>query len=146
MVRKNIQTNINWLKEQLGIINKNINDFIRKSPELHKREKLLQTMTVIGRVVSGALLAYLPELGTLSRKKIPVLCGVAPLNRDSGKFRGRRTIWGGRGHVRRLIYMAAVSAIRWNPVISAFYQKLLEAGKPKKVAMVACIGTATPRA
>jgi transposase len=139
VVKSSLHTNINWLKEQLGIIDTDIDNFIRNNPDLQKREKLLRSMTGIGRVVSGSILAYVPELGTVSEKKVSALLGVAPLNRDSGKFRGRRAVWGGRGHVRSLLYMAALCATRRNPVISAFYQRLLEAGKPKKVALVACM-------
>ena len=89
--------------------------------------------------MSCSLLAGLPELGTLNRKKIAALVGVAPLNRDSGKFRGKRTVWGGRADVRRVLYMGTLVATRYNPVIKAFYQRLLQAGKPKKLALTACM-------
>lgn len=89
--------------------------------------------------MSLTLLAYLPELGTLNRKQIAALVGVAPFNRDSGTLRGRRTVWGGRARVRAALYMGAPVAARYNPVISAFYQRLLDAGKPKKLALTACM-------
>lgn len=138
-VRSSLRTHIDWLKEQLSLIDKDIDKFIQSNPELEERGKILRSMTGIGRVVCGSILAYVPEMGQLSDKKISALLGVAPLNRDSGRLRGRRTVWGGRGHVRSMLYMAALSATRRNPVISAFYQRLIEAGKPKKLALVACM-------
>ena len=93
----------------------------------------------MGPQVSLTLLAYLPELGTLNRKQIAALVGVAPFNRDSGTMRGKRTVWGGRARVRAVLYMGALVATRCNPVIRDFYQRLLAAGKPKKLALVACM-------
>ena len=90
-------------------------------------------------MMSRTLLSSLPELGSLNRKQIAALVGVAPFNRDSGKLRGKRTIWGGRAHGRSAVYMSALVATRFNPVIRTFYQRLLAAGKPKKVAITACM-------
>ena len=89
--------------------------------------------------MSRTLLAELPELGQLDRRRIAALVGVAPLSRESGRLRGRRGIWGGRAQVRRVLYMAAVVAVRWNPIIHAFHDRLIAAGKPPKVALVACM-------
>ncbi len=93
----------------------------------------------VGKVVSSSLLIELPELGKLNRRKIPALVGVAPFNRDSGTMRGRRTVWGGWAKLRAVLYMAALVASRRNPIIAAFYQRLLKTGKAKKVALVACM-------
>jgi len=96
-------------------------------------------MPGVGPVLARTLLAELPELGTLNRRQIASLVGLAPFNRDSGRFRGRRMIWGGRAHIRTVLYMSAVVAARFNPVIRAFYQRLKEAGKGFKVAITACM-------
>lgn len=100
---------------------------------------MLRSVPGVGPIASAILLGYLPELGQLDRKQIAALVGVAPLNRDSGRRKGQRIIWGGRAQVRSALYMCAVSAIRCNPVIQEFYQRLRAAGKPKKVALVACM-------
>jgi transposase len=99
----------------------------------------LQSPKGIGPVISASFLVLLPELGKLNRKQISALAGLAPFNRDSGKFRGQRKIWGGRGSVRALLYMATLSALRSNPPIRAYYQHLIEKGKVKKVAIIACM-------
>lgn len=114
-------------------------DTIRKSPLWRDKDNLLQGVPGVGPKVSLTLLAHLPELGSLTRQQISALVGVAPLNRDSGLMRGRRSVWGGRARVRAALDMAALVATRYNPVIRTFYQRLLEAGKPKKVALVACM-------
>ncbi len=101
--------------------------------------KQLQSAPGVGRVLSMTLLAALPELGTLDRKKIAGLVGVAPLNRDSGTMRGKRSVWGGRASVRSILYMSALVGTRFNPVLKAFYQRLCAAGKAKKVAITACM-------
>ena len=103
------------------------------------RDRLLRTIPGIGPIVSRAVIAQLPEVGTLPGKKTVALVGVAPYNRDSGRFRGKRMIRGGRSYLRKMLYMAAVVASRFNPVIRAFYQRLLAAGKPKKLALTACM-------
>ena len=104
-----------------------------------EKDDLLRTVPGVGEQLSLTLLANLPELGTLNRRQIAALVGVAPFNRDSGTLRGKRAVWGGRSQVRGAVYMGALTATRWNPVIRDFYQKLLAAGKPKKLALVACM-------
>ena len=99
----------------------------------------MRTVPGVGEQLSLTLLAHLPELGTLDRRQIASLVGVAPFNRDSGTLRGKRTVWGGRARVRAVLYMGVLSATRYNPVIRDFYQRLLATGKPKKVALVACM-------
>jgi transposase len=112
---------------------------IRRSPLWAEKARLLRSVPAVGSVTVTTLLAHLPELGTLSRRKIAALVGVAPFNHDSGKLRGRRAIWGGRAQVRTVLYMAALVATRRNPVLRAFYTRLLAAGKKPKVALIACM-------
>jgi transposase len=112
---------------------------IQKTPIWREKDALLQSAPRVGPVLSVNLLTGLPELGSLNRKKIATLVGVAPLNCDSGKFRGKRIIWGGRANLRSALYMGTLAAIRFNPVIAAFYQQLITAGKKPKVAMTACM-------
>jgi len=138
-VQPRIKDHILWLKRQIQDLDKDLRDFIRSSPLWRAQENLLRSAPGVGPVVSSVLLAKLPELGTLNRHQISNLVGVAPLNRDSGTMRGKRKIWGGRAPVRAALYMAALVATRCNPVIKAFYQRLLQAGKPKKVALTACM-------
>ena len=136
-VRLGIQEHIAWLEETLGGVDKALSQTLRKSPLWREREDLLRSVPGIGPVASATLVAGLPELGTLNGKQVAALVGVAPLNRDSGVLRGRRTVWGGRASVRTALYMATLVATRFNPVIRIFYQRLCSAGKPKKVALVA---------
>ena len=110
-----------------------------QSPLWREKDDLLRTVPGVGEQLSLTLLAHLPELGRLDRRQIAALVGVAPFNRDSGTPRGRRTVWGGRSRVRGVLYMGTLTATRYNPVISNFYQRRLAAGKPKKVALVACM-------
>ncbi len=138
-VQPQIKEHILWLKRQIKDLDKDLRDSIRSSPLWRAQENLLRSVPGVGPVVSSILLAKLPELGTLNRHQISALVGVAPLNRDSGAMRGKRKIWGGRAPVRAALYMAALVATRRNPVIKAFYQRLLQAGKPKKVALTACM-------
>lgn len=138
-VRKRIKAHINWLERELGHINKDLGRIIRESAAWREQDDLLRSTPGVGPVLSITLLADLPELGTLNRKQIAALVGVAPLNRDSGTLRGKRTVWGGRAHVRGALYMATLTATRHNPVIKAFYQRLCTAGKAKKVALTACM-------
>jgi transposase len=119
-------------------VDRELAEAIQTSPVWRERDALLQTVPGIGPAVSQTLLSELPELGTLSRQTVAALVGVAPLNRDSGAFRGKRIIWGGRARVRSTLYMAALVATRFNPVIRAHYERLLARGKAKKVALVAC--------
>jgi len=136
---KDIRNHIYYLTEALKKIDRDISRTIRKSPLWKEKETILTSTPGIGPVISCTLIAALPELGTLNRKEIAALVGVAPFNRDSGKHRGKRTIWGGRSHVRATLYMGTLSAIRFNPVIRAFYKRLVDAGKVKKLAITACM-------
>ncbi|MGH8523158.1 MAG: IS110 family transposase [Gammaproteobacteria bacterium] len=138
-VAKQIKRHVSWLEKELEKVEQELHKQVSSSPVWRAKDSLLQTVPGVGGVVAGTLLAGLPELGMLDRRQIAALVGVAPLNRDSGTYRGRRTIWGGRASVRATLYMAALVAARCNPVIKAFYERLCAAGKPKKVALVACM-------
>jgi transposase len=138
-MRPDIEAHIEWLQECIGKVDKDISSFIKKSPLWREKENLLRSVKGIGPVNASMLLARLPELGHLNRKKIGALVGLAPFNRDSGKFKGRRRIFGGRADVRAVLYMAALTAIRHNTVIKAFYERLIHAGKLPKVAITACM-------
>lgn len=138
-VRRQIENTIDWLKSQLADIDKNLDALVRKSSAWREKEDLLRTMPGIGRVSVLTLLAELPELGTMNRKEIAALAGLAPFNRDSGVMKGKRAIWGGRANVRAVLYMATLSALRCNVGIKAFYDRLRRAGKPPKVALVAAM-------
>jgi transposase len=138
-VRAGIQEHIRWLERRLANIERDLSDTIRQTPVWREKDELLQSAPGVGPVLSSTLLAALPELGTISHKEIAALVGVAPLNRDSGQHQGRRMVWGGRARVREALYMGALVATRFNPVIRAFYERLLAAGKPKKVALTACM-------
>jgi transposase len=138
-VRTGIQEHIDWLEDRRLKADKDLAEVLRRSPLWRERENLLRSVPGVGPVLSLTLLAELPELGKLDRKQIAALVGVAPLNRDSGVFRGKRFIWGGRGVVRTALYMAALIATRFNPVIRDFYEHLRAMGKAKKVALVACM-------
>lgn len=138
-LRQRIEAHITWLETELADIDHDLDQTIRQSAIWRERDALLQSVPGIGPVVSSTLLAELPELGTLTRQQLAGLVGVAPLNRDSGARRGKRGVWGGRGRVRTALYMATLVASRYNPVIRAFYERLLQAGKPKKVALTACM-------
>jgi len=138
-VRDHIKEHILWLERSLSDLDSELGQAIRSSDIWRTQDDLLQSAPGVGPVLSTTLLAELPELGSLNRKEIAALVGVAPLNRDSGTLRGRRTVWGGRSQVRAALYMAALVATRFNPVIRAFYQRLQTAGKPKKVALTACM-------
>ena len=138
-VRPDIQEHIHWLERRLADLDGDLSQTIRSSDIWREKDDLLQSAPGVGPVVSTTLLADLPELGALNRKEIAALVGVAPLNRDSGTLRGRRTVWGGRSKVRSALYMATLVATQRNPVIRIFYQRLLSAGKPKKVALTACM-------
>jgi transposase len=138
-IRKNLRAHIAWLERALQHADTDLADAIRQSPVWREKDELLRSVPGIGPVLTTTLLANLPELGTLTHKQIAALVGVAPLNRDSGTLRGRRTVWGGRAQVRTALYMGAIVAARFNPVIRGFYQRLRTAGKAKKVALVACM-------
>lgn len=136
-VRQQIEQHIAWLQSQLDDLGSDLDQLIEASPIWRAKDHLLQSVPGIGAVSSRVLLVELPELGQLNRKEIACLVGVAPHNRDSGTFRGKRSVWGGRANVRSALYMATLVACRFNPVVSAFYNRLCQAGKPKKVALVA---------
>jgi transposase len=138
-VSQRIQLHIDWLKQELDEIDRDLKEMLHNSPVWREKENLLRTVPGVGPQLAVSILAYLPELGTLNRKRIAALVGVAPFNRDSGTLRGKRAVWGGRARIRAALYMAALVASRHNPVISAFYQRLLAAGKAKKVALTACM-------
>jgi transposase len=138
-VKKRIDAHLRWLEAELDRADKDLDQSIRHSPMWQENQDLLRTVPGIGPVISRSLIAELPELGKLNRKQIAALVGIAPLNRDSGTLRGRRSIWGGRAAVRAVLYMAALVASRHNGVIRAFYQRLRSAGKAPKVALVACM-------
>lgn len=138
-IRKRIEAHIRWLGAELERADRDLDQAIRQSPIWREKEDLLKSVPSIGPVISRTLLAELPELGSLNRKQIAALVGVAPFNRDSGTLRGRRTIWGGRATVRAALYMAALVASRRNPVIRDFYIRLRAAGKAPKVALTACM-------
>lgn len=138
-MRKQIKAHIAWLDKALDEVNTDLTARLRTSAAWREKDELYRSMKGVGPVTSGTLMAGLPELGSLDRRSIAALVGVAPFNRDSGVFRGRRTIWGGRAQVRHIVYMAATTATRSNPVIREFYERLIARGKPHKVAMVACM-------
>ena len=138
-VRPRIEAHIAWLQRELDDLDKSLRETLRQSPVWREKDDLLRTVPGVGEQLSLTLLAYLPELGTLDRRQIAALVGVAPFNRDSGTLRGRRTVWGGRARIRAVLYMGALVASRYNPVIRDFYQRLVAAGKPKKLALTACM-------
>lgn len=138
-LRQRIAAHITWLRQALAETDRDLDDAIRSSPLWRDKEDLLRSVPGVGDVTAHTLIAEVPELGSLGRRQIAALIGVAPLNRDSGTLRGRRQIAGGRPHVRRVLYMAALVAIRHNPAIAAFYARLTAAGRPKKVALVAAM-------
>ncbi len=138
-IRKGIEKVIKFLQKELQTMDEKLSQVIEEDPDLSKKSELLRSIKGVGPVLSATLLADLPELGTLTHKKISALVGVAPFNRDSGTFVGGRTIWGGRGSVRTSLYMAALAAAKYNPQIKIFYDRLCKAGKAKKVVLTACM-------
>lgn len=138
-VERQIQAHLDWLEQQMKAIEAELEAMLRSQPELNALGECLRSVPGVGKILVVTLLAYLPELGQLNRKQIAKLVGVAPLNRDSGKKRGKRSVWGGRATIRKVLYMAALVASKHNPVIRSFYQRLVERGKPKKVALTACM-------
>ena len=138
-LRENLEEHITWLRQALRDLNREIREFIRQSPIWKDKEDLLQSVPGVGPVTASTLLAELPELGTLDRKRIAALVGVAPFNDDSGHRRGKRKIKGGRSSVRNVLYMAALSSSRFNPILRPFYKRMIQRGKLKKVALTACM-------
>lgn len=139
VIAKDLKAHVRFLEKRLDIVEADIDTAIKESPIWRAKDKLFRSVPGVGPVFSRTLLAELPELGRLTNNQISKLVGVAPLNRDSGRYRGTRRIWGGRACVRNVLYMAAFSATRWNPVIRAYYERLVGAGKAHKVALVACM-------
>jgi transposase len=137
-LRAGIQEHIQWLKKRLRDIDKDIDKLIRSTPVWREKEELLRSIPGIGPVVSSTLLALMPELGTMDRRKIAALAGLAPFSRDSGTSRGERSLWGGRSAVRSTLYMAALACLRHNAVIRAHFAQLVARGKNKKAALLAC--------
>jgi transposase len=138
-LQKRIRAHIKWLKKEIGRTDKDLDEFFEGSHAFKENEALLRSVPGVGPVLARTLLAELPELGKLTHKRLSALVGVAPFNRDSGEGRGKREVWGGRAPVRAALYMGSLVAIQFNPALKEFYERLLTAGKPKKVALVACM-------
>jgi transposase len=138
-LKSSIQSHIEWLKKEMEDLDRDLRKLIEDSPVWRVKDNLLQSIPGVGKVLSMTLLAELPELGTLNRRQIAALVGVAPFNRDSGRMKGKRSIWGGRASIRAVLYMATLAGTRYNPVIREFYGRLIQRGKAKKVALVACM-------
>lgn len=136
---KRIRAHVQWLEKEIERVDGDLDRAIEDNAAFKANEALLRSVPGVSRVLSRTLLAELPELGTISHRRLCALVGVAPFNRDSGRGRGKREVWGGRAPVRATLYMAALVATRHNPHIKEFYGRLLDAGKPKKVALVACM-------
>jgi len=138
-MRSDIEAHIEWLANNLEELDKEIEDFVESTPIWKEKDNLLQSVPGVGPVTSATMLGMMPELGKLNRQEIAALVGVAPVNKDSGRKQGRRRIYGGRADVRSVLYMAALSAKKFNPVIKKFYERLIKQGKQKKVALTACM-------
>ena len=138
-VASDLREHVRWLDKHLKKMTEQAELLLDQSPDMKQRVELLRSVPGIGPVVSLTLVAELPELGTLNRRQIAALAGLAPYNNDSGRHQGRRSIWGGRVEVRNALYMATLVASRHNPIIKAHYEALIQRGKEKKVALVACM-------
>jgi transposase len=138
-VASRIRAHVRWLEKELARTDRDLDEAIEASAAFKENEALLRSVPGVGPVLARTLLAELPELGALSHRRLSALVGVAPYNRDSGAFRGKREVWGGRAPVRAALYMGALVATRHNPILKEFYGRLLAAGKPKKVALVGCM-------
>jgi transposase len=138
-VKERIQAHVNWLEQELEDVKKELQQMVQDDPEWKEKDAIIQSVPGVGPNLSITLLSDFPELGSLNRKQIAALGGVAPFNRDSGTLRGKRTIWGGREIVRTATYMSAFVAIRYNPMLKSYFLRLRDAGKPYKVAIVACM-------
>jgi len=137
--RPGIQKHIRWLEKELKTLEKRLDGVVKSDPELKKKAECLTGIKGVGNTTARSVMVHLPELGQLTGKQVAALAGVAPYNRDSGMMRGKRTIWGGRDEVRKVLYMAALTASRRNPAIKKFHDRLIAAGKVKKVALIACM-------
>jgi transposase len=138
-MRSDVEEHLAWLSGHLKSLDQEIAAFVESKPAWKEKDAMLQSVPGVGPVTSATMLGMLPELGQLDRQQIAALVGVAPLNKDSGNKRGRRRVYGGRADVRSVLYMAALSATKFNPKIKAFYASLLKRGKEKKVALTACM-------
>ena len=138
-MRADIEAHLQWLSNHLKELDQEIEEFVKGTPIWKEKDALLQSVPGVGPVTSATMLGMLPELGLLNRQEIAALVGVAPVNKDSGKKQGKRRIYGGRADVRSVLYMAALSAKKFNPVIRIFYERLIQHGKEKKVALTACM-------
>lgn len=138
-IRTEIRSHLRWLTRRMTAVDRDLREAVLSDEHCRQHEQLLRSMPGIGPVVSHTLLADLPELGQLNRRQVAALAGVAPLAYDSGQVRGKRLVWGGRASVRATLYMAALVATRYNVTIRAFYRRLVASGKPKKLALVACM-------
>jgi len=136
---KRVRAHVRWLEKELERTDRELDEAVQESEVWRRNEGLPRSVPGVGPVLARTLLAELAELGTISHKRLSALVGVAPFNRDSGKIRGKREVWGGRAPVRAALYMGALVATRHNPILKGFYERLLSAGKPKKVALVACM-------
>lgn len=138
-VRGNIEAHIAWLEKRLKEVDKETRGFVKSMPVWREKDEIIQSAPGGGPVLAITLIASLPEAGTLNRRQITALVGLAPFNRDSGKFSGKRCVWGGRANVRSVLYMATLAAIRCNETIRGFYQRLVQKGKARKLAITACM-------
>lgn len=138
-LRQQLDEHLGWRDRQLHDLDKELDHILRTSPVWREQADVLRSAKGVGPTLTATLLSALPELGHLNHKEIAALVGVAPFNRDSGLWRGKRQIWGGRAPVRAVLYTASLCAVRTNPVLRSFYQRLLNAGKLQKVALVACM-------
>jgi transposase len=138
-VRPSIRELVRFLDKRIAELDRELHDRLRSSPLWRDKDDLLRSIPGVGAVLSVTLLAEVPELGSIGHKQLAALIGVAPLNRDSGRWRGKRAVWGGRGHVRAVLYMATLTAVQYNPLLKALYDRLRQAGKPHKVIMTACM-------
>src|SRR6266496_365788 len=138
-MRSDIQAHLQWLSKSLKELDKEIEEFVENSPAWKEKDAVLQSVPGVGPVTSATLLGRVPELGKLNRQEIAALVGVAPMNKDSGKKQAKRRVFGGRADVRSVLYMAALAAKKFNPIIQKFYERLLKHGKEKKVALTACM-------
>ncbi len=138
-VRDGIRKHIEWLQKQVKDVDRDTGQLIKESPVWRAKDYLLRSAPGVGSVLSHTLIAKLPELGTLGRKQIAALVGIAPMARNSGTLRGKRTVWGGRSSVRGVLYLGTLVATRHNPVIRDFYRRLIASGKAPKVALTACM-------
>lgn len=138
-MKERVERHIDWLNEELAELDQEIAKYIQQSPTWKEKNDILTGIPGVGPVTGATLLAYLPELGEINRQEIAALVGVAPVNKDSGRKHGKRRVFGGRAVVRSVLYMAALSASKFNPKIRVFYERLLGTGKEKKLALTACM-------